>query len=303
MKIVFVGANDWANEANRITRAINRAGTALSARCVTSYPHPFVYEEDLVMTRPGNRDIAKEVIREADWLITTGDGDYDTVRYWFSKNPTARKACMHVGAAYRDNPGHYDSEDATLGMERRFFCPDLLRFALEDPRTRTYVIPPDGILMEPVPLSTPLEVLHTPSSPERKATVLVDEAVRDLPGIRYTKVTGRPFPESWAARAGKHIFIDHLSPEYGAFGGAMAESACYGMVLIADIRHVGSWVEDFHPRPPIIHVEGAADCRRLLETLVAEPSTVAAYQAHSLRWAHEHLSPKGITDYWTRALS
>lgn len=301
MNIVFVGAHDWANEANRIARALTRSGR-FHARCVTKYPHPFKYEEDIVTTRDGYA-VAVEAIRKADWLITTGDGDYDTVKEWFDFKPKAHRACMHVGAAYRENPGMYDSHDGNLDMEHRFICADLLRFALGDPRTRTYVIPPESIVDRPFPVASPLEVLHTPSSPERKRTDLVDASVKGLAGIRYTKITGQPFAASWAARAGKHIFIDHLAPEYGAFGGAAAESAAFGLCLIADTRHVGSWVDEYHPRPPILHVDGPMACRRLLEDLVLEPERVTYQQEACLKWAKDHLTPSAIADHWEKALS
>ncbi|GEM_PF-3540300 len=101
-RVLFVGRADWANLCHVAARAIEHVLGPGSARVFTHAAHPFEYVEDLVGSeaRPAALDLASR----ADWLVTTGDANYEF--FWdfceeASPRADVRLAATHPGTAYR----------------------------------------------------------------------------------------------------------------------------------------------------------------------------------------------------------
>ena len=240
MKIVFLGENDWANTCNQITCAINRHGGEMRARAVTVRPHKFGYSEDVVIERDGE-DAAREAVRGADWIISSGDGKYDVLQSLMARlglQPgRTRLATRHAGTAYRSRPYEYNRLDAEWGFERRFMACDLYRFVVDDPRARVFIQPQATIAKHVADLSSPLRLSHTPSRRASKGTDVILPILAELtahrPEIEFDLVENVSFEECYRRRNRCHVLIDQLQSDVGGFGGSAMEALANGLAVVS----------------------------------------------------------------------
>jgi hypothetical protein len=316
MVIAFVGSFDWSNLSNRVTRAINRCGREMRARTITALPHPFGFDEDIVLHRDGEAGIeaARAVVRQADWIIHTGDGHYPHFHELLAVlglpdgYHTAGKhyATRHAGSAFRDNPGHYEVADRPFA--RRFVACDLFRHVQHDPRARPYVHPMGDWEWptEPRPAHDPLRLCHTPSNPARKGTEWITREMEPLQSsITFEVITDAPPREAFGRRAACDVLIDQDEPTVGGFGCSAVEALCQGVAVLANLRHVKTAyaaIERWIDVPAI----GDLDSMRIADWLQAwhmRPETLATRRQHGLDWSRRHTSDAAVYRYWHRCLT
>ncbi len=250
MKIVFIGMYDTANTCNRITRAINSCKKEMTARTITKTRHPFGYPEDIVIDRDGDAQV-KYLLREADWIIQVGDGNYEYFDKCITGLTNKKIGVFHAGNPYRMRQSYSEDEDAKRGFLRRFLACDLYRFATEDPAARIYVQPMDVIASEVPELPGPLRICHTPSIRKHKGTKLLLEAVPDI-----TVIEGVSYKECLRQRSKHHVLCDQFVPHIGGFGAAALEALSTGMAVISDVNKVTPLIERWTvPEPCGGHVE------------------------------------------------
>ena len=305
MRILFLGRNDWANIANRVARALNKTPGAPTARVFTMGAHPLGYQEDMVAELGTHRNLF-DFAADIDWLISTGDGDYEFFRMMHELLPlpvTARLATCHVGSAYRNNAAAYKIADGQIGFERRFIGGDLYRFDVDDPRAVPYFAPPNTMTTAPWwPLDGPVRIGHSPTHRANKGTDRILSALSQIEGAAVDLIEGVSFKECAERRAKCRIFVDQMEPSIGGFGASTVEALAAGCAVLADIRHVVPAVDKFYPRPPIIDVRTEDDLRARLTELIGDPALLEQTQRASLVWAEEHAGAKAVAYYWTSHL-
>jgi len=294
MRIFFCGMHDHANVSNRVARALNHmAGTRLAA-CYTAVPHPFGYDED----RP---DATWWNLGEDDWIMWTGDGDYD---WWLQAlervTGRPRRAVQHVGSAYRRGHGWMNRMDTRIGAEMRVVSCDLMRFASASPKTVPRLAPVD-----PMPITLPwdrhgpLRICHTPSSGE-KGTHLIVDALRGLP-VDFEIIQHVSWAECVRRRARAHVLLDQLVPDVGAFGQSATEALAQGLVVISDMRHTAlAW--EILERPPVVQVDSTAQMRTAVQMLLDDPELVERGQAEALAWSSRNTTRTAVASYYLRHL-
>ncbi len=276
----------------------------MSARVVTIEPLLVGYDEDIVLQLAADLNEARAVVAGADWIISSGDGDYeafDQLLDQFSIMPDAVKlATRHAGSAFRSDSEYYNREDRDRGFLRRFICSDIYRLAASDPCARVYVPPIDELATELPRL--PFRVCHSPSSRSTKGTATILKITRGL-GIECKILEGLPYHECLRRRRNFSILIDQMNPQVGGFGASACEALAEGMAVIADTRHCGPEVDQWIPRPPILHAPNAAALRKHLTQLRDDELFLDATRTRSLRWAKTYLSSEFTYSYWKTALS
>jgi len=303
MKVLFVGRSDWANVSNRVARAMNEVAGATVARVLTERPHPFGYREDMVISERTHKDLL-HFAAEVDWLISTGDGDYDffrSVAYLLPLKAGARLATCHVGSAYRKNCAAYNEMDKLFPV--RFIGADLFRFARGDSRAVPYFAPPEKVSGVFASASDRPVIAHSPTNRTKKGTDAIlavlerfeDQATVDL-------IEGVPFAACAARRENAQIFVDQLS-EIGGFGASAVEAMAAGCAVVANISNVVPEVFEFFPKPPIAHVRTAEEMGDVIAALLRDPELLHERQRASLAWAAECASPRAVSSYWVRNLS
>ncbi len=310
LRIVFLGQADHANTCNSIARAINRCDGPMRARAITLEPHPFEYEEDIVLQRDGAEE-AGEILREADWIISSGDGIYEVFNGLLTQFRVNRRrvhlATRHAGSAYRSHVDQYNDWDRRRwNFERRFMACDLYRFVLDDPRARVYLKPPSRIAGEIAPSDGPVRVSHSPSDRGKKGTDSILRAVescRRNSEFEFDLIEDVPHQECRERRNRSHIFIDQNSPEIGGFGASALEAMAAGVVVLCNwsrvAPEVGRWIE----LPPILMITSEADIERTLMELLADRSLLEQRRRKSLAWAQKNLTPKAVYNHWWRCLT
>ncbi len=309
MKTVFLGRHDYANTSHRIARALRSAGR--EARVIVEKAHPFGYQEDVVLERPGAAAEARRAAEGAAYVVATGDGHYDTFEdlarslgLW-----AVPRATRHAGSAYRAQPGFFDAQDEALGFRRRLMACDLYcrhgvpgRDApfLAPQRPRRALRREEGVL----------RLCHSPSRRSTKATDVVlravarlfeAEAARASPvNPAFEHIQGVPYSEARRRRGRCHVLIDAMS-DLGAFGAAACEAMADGLAVVTDAHHVTGAVEDFFPRPPLIDTR-PEDLYDTLASLLARPAEVLTRRPEALAWAQAHLSYAALGPYYDRLL-
>jgi hypothetical protein len=301
-KILFLGRWDWANLCNRIARAINTTVGVECARVATENAHPFGYLEDLILKRDGARD-AVEIAKTVDWIITTGDGEYDFFQRMLSELPLPQDvsiAVTHAGSAYRENARRMNRRDAELGAKVRFVGSDSLKLARGDSRAVPYFgtsdLAPKLTRVDGIPI-----VSHSPSSratkgSEKILTVLTRLEAEGLYSVDL--IEGVSAEEANRRRRRAHIHIDQMNPDVGGFGQSAIEAMGVGCAVLCDIRNVVPDVWRFFPPPPIIDVRKSADLEQWLRSLAANPELLHRYRAAAYAWSDTNSAPDAVARYW-----
>lgn len=296
MKILFAGAYDWANVSNRVARGINAAAGRQIARVLTvGGPHPFGYEEDRLSWAE-----AAAWARDVTWLISTGDGDYTTLRTIIDRLALPnglRVATAHVGSAYRTAYEVYNIADHNIGFDRRFIGGDLYRFAADDPRAVPYFAPPHQVTETIEPLDV-ARIAHSPSSRAVKGTAEVLAALVDLD---VDILEGLTFDECARRRARCAIFVDQIN-DLGGYGASAVEALSVGCVTLGSTKHIHPHVANFYPAPPIIDVTPQT-LRAEVDALLSNRTELAELRQASHQWALACASPTAVGNYWLRYLS
>ncbi|KKN02937.1 hypothetical protein LCGC14_1112660 [marine sediment metagenome] len=304
MNILFIGYSDTANVSNRVARALNRYVGDKARVITTGPPHPFGYTEDIVLERDGanGMDEARDLVRDADWIINTGDSNYPAMFMLLAqfgvteRDRRYRWATRHGGSTLRSDPKRIARQDHEFGFERRFVAPDLFRFVRHNPRARPYLHAMDIVLPElPTIPGDKLRVCHSPSNPEIKGTAEITDAIE-------CNVLQGPFETVFRQRAQHHIFVDQINKSIGGFGAASIEALACGLVVLCDTHHVHSAVYNWIPRPPIVPVESGDDVRAFIDDVRDKPRLVETYRRAALTWAQTYLTDACVYDYWMKNL-
>jgi hypothetical protein len=309
-KVLFLGRNDWANVSHRVARGMNAAAGAPIARVLVLEAHPFGYREDMLIGRP-SADGWRQWGRAADWLISTGDGEYAAFSSLCDliQAHGQRRATCHVGSQYRAAAARYNEADSQLGFDRRFIGGDLYRFALEDRRAVPYFAPPDQVAAELAPVRERVRIGHSPTNREKKGTSAILEVLEDLatgalgPQVEIDVIEGVTYREALARRDRCHVFIDQLHPEIGGFGASSVEALAAGCAVLADVHNVHANVDHFYPRPPIIDVRHPGELARDLSLLVRDRAELERRRRASLAWAQNWATPEAVGTYWLSHLA
>ena len=301
-KIVFIGRWDWANICNRIARAINAYAHGPNARVATENSHPFGYQEDLVLARDGV-DSVRELAKDAEWIVTTGDGDYDFIRQVLRELPLQKEcklAVTHAGSAYRDDARRLNRYDKELDAKIRFIGSDSWYLARGGVRAVPYFGTCDlgpgltDVTERPI-------VSHSPSSRATKGTDKIVPILKKLEaeGLCVVElIEGVSAAETIRRRRRAHIHIDQMNPNIGAFGQSAIEAMGTGCAVLCDIRKVVPDVWRFYPPPPIIDVRKSADLEEWLRLLAANPELLHRYRAAAYAWSAANSAPDAVARYW-----
>lgn len=302
--VLFVGANDWANLSHGFARAINAFAGAPRARVYTANTHPYGYELDLVGA--AGWDELKSLAPHAQWIVSTGDGDYDAFFNLLSKLPLApgvRFATAHCGTAYRNAPQAYNTLDDDLDFELRFIGQDLYRFTNANARVLPMIGSTDRI-RTPAPKRRegPLRIAHSPSNRHTKGT---DEILRVLDAFKARVVIdlieGVDFQTCLARRAEADIFIDQMVQTIGGWGQSAIEAMGQGCAVLCDFHNVDDAVYGFYPKPPLIQVGTPTELTLALETLLSDEKHLLQARQTTWKWAQDHASPHAVGRYWAKA--
>lgn len=292
-RVLFAGKDDWANVSNRIARAMNATAGERVAWVYTQNRHPFGYEEEIV-SDPAN------VARSVEWVIWTGDGDYD----WFTRflkrlEWTGKIATQHVGTAYRTRSKLFNELDAQIGARVRFVSADLFRLAGNGPPAFPRFAPFEAAASITPWTSGALRVVHAPTNRRAKNTDAILEAVNGLP-IEFSLLEGLSFQECLKRRGEAHVVIDQLNPEIGAFGQTATESMAQGLMVMTSIPQCRqAW--EILPCPPVWVCKGGGghDLRADLEFLARRPDIVNHARREGLDFARRHFAPAAVARwYW-----
>lgn len=315
-RCLFVGAADWANICNRLARGMNLLAGERVARVWTLQGHGNGYEEDLLGEDGPALEEARDVASRADWIITTGDGQYNALLAMlallridsFNGRERPALAVTHAGSMYRVHHAALNERDSALGALVRFIGADSLRFATSGPKAVPYwpscdpIVPVKDVFLE----TERLTIAHSPTHHVTKGTETVIEVVKRIQAddeygdlIDFDLIEGVTFAEAAARRAKAHIFIDQLNPEIGGFGASSIEAMAAGCAVLADIRHT---IDDWHVRgvasPPIIHVGGADELEDELRYLIRSPSTLAECRIMATEWAEAWATGPALARYF-----
>ena len=303
MKLLWAGQFDWANLCNRIARAINASTGEKTARVITERRHPFGYQEDMVV-EGGNYDDLSEVAQAADWLISTGDGNYELfceLRRTLPLRKDVKLAVTHAGTAYRRNAPYYNDFDERMGVRVRFIGADSLRLG----SGQVYFGTCDPV---PWPLSPAprhggqITVTHTPTVRAQKGTAVVLPVLERLhaAGTIILDLMEKVAPdEVMRRRKLAHVHVDQMSDEVGGFGQSAIEAMGCGNVVLADIHNVG--VMNL-AKPPIIDVRNARELEEWLTLFARDPDVLDRNRNLSLDWSYQHSSPSQVAAYWLETL-
>lgn len=308
-RVLFLGRNDWANVSHRVARGMNAAAGERIARVLVLEAHPFGYQEDMLIGRPAAEGW-RQWGRSADWLISTGDGEYGALRSLIESVRVhgQRLATCHVGSAYRMAPERYNEVDRQLGFARRFIGGDLYRYAVDDPSAVPYFAPPDG-LVEPAPPGERVRIGHSPTNRDKKGTPAILEVLEDLatgplgPQVEIDLIEGVSYPEALARRSRCHVFVDQLEPTIGGFGASSVEALAAGCAVLADVHNVHPSVGNFYPAPPIINVRHPGELARDLALLVRDRPELERRRRASHAWALNWATPEAVGSYWLSHLA
>lgn len=309
-RVLFIGRNDWANVSHRVARGMNAAAGERIARVLVLEPHPFGYQEDMLIGRPNAQDW-RQLGRAADWLISTGDGEYHAWETLTSmvRAHGQRLATCHVGSAYRSAPGRYNETDAALGFDRRFIGGDLYRFALDDPKAVPYFAPPEGIAEVTAPIGERVRIGHSPTNRDKKGTPAILEVLEDLSTgpvghlVEVDVIEGVTYSEAVARRSRCHVFVDQLQPEVGGFGASSVEALAAGCAVLADVHNVHPNVSTFYPPPPIINVRHPGELAKDLQVLVRDRALLEQRRRAGYEWARNWATPEAVGSYWLSHLA
>jgi hypothetical protein len=301
-KLLFLGRWDWANSCNKIARAINAVSGVATARVATENAHSFGYQEDLILTRDG-LDAIRPLATEADWIVTTGDGEYEFFLNLIRQLPVRRHVkfgVTHAGSAYRSNSRRMNRQDAELGAKVRFIGSDSMHLARGDPRA----VPHIGVCrlgpMNSDAVGRPI-VSHSPSSRATKGTEKILPVLERLQAEGLCEVElieGVSADEAFRRRSRAHIHVDQMHSGIGGFGQSATEAMGVGCAVLCDINKIHADVWRFYPRPPIIDVRKAAELDDWLRLLIGNPDLLQRYRESAHAWAAVNASELAITRYW-----
>jgi hypothetical protein len=246
----------------------------------------------------------RSVATSADWIISSGDGDYAFFRQMLETLPRragARVGVRHAGSQYRARPQFYNQLDPALGVRARFVAADLYRFCADDPISVPYYQTHGGVAVGEKPAGR-LRVSHSPTNRFKKGTDEILAALRDL-DIDLDVIEGVPFDECVRRRAPSHIFVDQAQAQIGGFGASSIEALAAGCVTISDMRHIHPrvWAE-FIPKPPILDVRAVVEIRQAVQEFLADREVVAVHAAHAVAWTRAHSDPVPVANYWRKHL-
>lgn len=298
MRVLFIGSHDWANVSNRVARAMNASGETV-ARVFTAHAHPLGYIEDMIRDRRNYRDLY-DWAAGADWIISTGDGDYRFLEMATQLLPfkaEVKIATAHVGSAYRQNWKSFNRMDSNF--DKRFIGADLLRFCEDDRRVVPYFAPPGEFVWNFANEGT--RIGHSPTSRDKKGTEAILAVLSRLP-VEVDLIEGVRYDECQARRARCQMFVDQLQPDIGGFGASAVEALAAGCAVFADIRHVSERCWTFFPRPPIVDVRSAEDLERQLRRYMEDREALLDLRRQSFSWANEHAGPRAVSRYWLHHL-
>jgi len=301
-KICFLGSWDWANLCNRIARAINAFVGERVARVYTTHAHPFGYPEDMIAGQCNPTELTAAA-RAADWVISTGDGDYRVFQELLRDLPLkrdVRRGVTHAGTAYRLNASVYNALDADLGARARFIGSDSLYLADGDLCALPYIGTCDLAPALPV-LDGTLRVTHSPTAREAKGTaeiLLVLERLQAENRYAVDLIEHVPPAEVPARRLRAHVHVDQLNARIGGFGQSAIEAMGAGCLTLADIRHVGPEVAAYIKRPPILDVRNARELEDWLRLLYHERDVLDRLRVESWKWSQRYSAPDAVARYW-----
>jgi hypothetical protein len=256
----------------------------------------------LILKRDGV-DGAVDVAKTADWVITTGDGEYEFFQRMRSELPLPKDvsiAVTHAGSAYRENARRMNRRDAELGAKVRFIGSDSLSLAKGDPRAVPYFgtadLAPELTRVDGIPI-----ISHSPSS---RATKGSEKILRILTRLEseglcsIDLIEGVSAEEAMHRRRRAHIHIDQMNPDVGGFGQSAIEAMGVGCAVLCDIRKVVPDVWRFYPPPPIIDIRKDTDLEEWLRLLAANPELLHRYRAAAHAWSATNSAPDAVARYW-----
>ena len=278
---------------------MNQAVGETVARVCTLDAHPLSYREDMVVARGTHRELF-EAAASADWLISTGDGDYkvfEMLRRFLPLRKDARFATCHVGSAYRQAHAEYDRADREMGFHARFIGGDLYRFAKDDPRAVPYFAPPDKITgwLTDVPRT----ISHSPTNRITKGTDIIKAVLGGFTERASVDIIeGVSYEECVKRRGRTAIFIDQINPAFAGFGASAVEAMAQGCAVLCNTANVIPEVWGFYPKPPIIEARTADELREHLRELLDDSLLLQKHRRASLAWINTVASPRPLADYW-----
>lgn len=286
MRILFIGAHDWANIANRVAQGIN--AVARCARVHTTYRHPYGYQED----RFDDPHELSAWGTNCDWIISTGDGNYTTLNAAIQTYKPQRVATLHSGTAFRAFPAFYNTADRQF--DRQFVLGDLYRLATKD--AIPCFPPPATVVATLPPVPETIRALHAPSNRSAKGTEIIKNEVPHLDIIN-----DKPFNEVAEALKRYPIFIDQIN-DLGGFGAAATEALGAGCVVLGSTRNIVERVDEFYPRPPILEVTQET-LGQTVTRLIADRELLQQKRSASLQWAQTHATQTAVGKYWLKHLT
>lgn len=306
MQILFVGLVDHANLCHRIARAINAHTPGNVARVFTQTTHPFGYQEDVW----ASREEVEAAAASADWVVSTGDGDYVVLRQLLTTLPfhkDVKLAVTHAGTAYRTTPRLYNRWDTELGARVRFIGCDSLHFAKTDPHARPYFGTCEEIAPELLPAPLRPRVTHSPTIRAKKGT---DEILAALErctaagSVELDLIENIPPADVPARRRVAHVHVDQLQPDVGGFGQSAIEAMGAGCAVLADMRFVSTRLVNAHSAvPPIIDVRSRVDLEDWIRLLARERDVLQKYREAAWAWSKENSAPEKVAEYWIKMLA
>jgi hypothetical protein len=302
MKLLFIGRYDWANVCNRIVRAMNTTAGEVVARVFTERAHPFGYQEDMVSEAGNHRDLW-EWAAAADWILTSGDGDYGYFGSLMRFLPLRRdvmQGTLHAGSAYRAQSEKYNQVDKAMNFAVRFLYHDLYRLSSADPAAVPYFSPP-GLVAASLHEAGTIRIGHAPSSRETKGTEAILPVLQEFSARAEVDVIENvSYAECDRRRSRCQIVVDHLVPT--GFGAAATEAMAQGCAVISNMSAIVPAVWGFFPRPPIIHVETPDDLRVRITELLDDPDLLRQTRQASLDWIRANAAPKPLAEWWWKHL-
>ena len=307
MKVLFVGGDDWAHLCHRHAKALRSIGHA--AWVWTQNAHPFYPQplESWVGTDPLIVAEAMRYAAHADWIITSGDGDYrmlDMVLRELGPDHKPLIGSTHAGTAFRTHPEKGCALDREFGSKIQFVGWDSLALGREhgsDLNFHPYWAPTTWMSANKIP-GVPLRVLHAPTNRVVKGTerILEGVAIAKSRGmdVSFQLLENVSNDEVVSAMLRADVYIDQLMPgPVKGFGVSSLEALAVGCIVLADMSTLQG--DAFDLVPPILNVQDEA---QIAETLLRLADDRSAWLAVNKLWHQTHGSFEAVGYRWEKLL-
>jgi hypothetical protein len=261
--ITFLGAQDYANIMTHWSHYLNQH-TNYRSQVVCLRPHPFNYavkhDYDLKKIANGRakQELKRRIVSSSVFIIDDTllglekkyhlDADSALswiLRHWFKidvRLTGLQIGLWHPGSVYRRNHRLFNYQ----GYQRIITAPDLYHLSPIKSLTFTYYPIPDPISYDLQNIQDKINkkvILHLPSNPKNKGTVVIDQVVEQFISrnrqYRYIRQSGLPYRQVIALKQQSLIYIDLFSFPTGinsSFGLAGFEALLCGNVTLTSLN-------------------------------------------------------------------